>query len=165
MQAHFRRESARIRLAIWLAALGGTALVGLGAFTLWQGWRLGAINFGTRGLAVLIVAATLWMMVAMLWPVRHENALSLREFVDLRLARARRSRRAVGLALAACAVAAVLGTLGAALRYAAGDPPELSPIMSLALLALIAVIVEAVRRRFRSEEARFAYLMRALGEG
>ena len=64
MKAHFRRELLRIRMAIWLAGLGGTGLAALGAFTLWQGWRLGALNFGTRGLAVLIVAGILWQCAA-----------------------------------------------------------------------------------------------------
>jgi hypothetical protein len=33
------------------------------------------------------------------------------------------------------------------------------------VLALLAVIVEALRRHFRGEEARFAYLQRVLGNG
>lgn len=164
MRANFRRQTTQIRLAVLLAALGGAALGALGAFTLWQGWRLEAWNFVARGLAVLIVAAILWVAAATLWPVRNDDALSLSEFADLGLARARRSRRTVVLGLIACAVAAVLGTIGAVMRFAAGDPPELSPIISLALLALMAAIVEALRRRFRSEEARFAYLRKALAE-
>jgi hypothetical protein len=164
MKAHFRREARQIRAAIWLAALGGTGLAALGAFTVWQGWRLGALNFGVRGLAVLIVAGILWLMVATLWPVRGGDTRSLSDFADLGLARARRSRRAVVLGLAGCVVAAVLGTVGWALRTAADHPPALSPVIDLAVLALLAAIVEALRRRFRSEEARFAYLKRALGE-
>jgi hypothetical protein len=164
MRASFRRQSTQIRMAVVLAVLGGAVLGALGAFTLWQGWRLEAWNFVTRGLAVLIVAAILWVAAATLWPVRNDDALSLSEFADLGLARAKRSRRTVVLGLVGCAVAAVLGTVGAALRYAAGDPPELSPVISLALLALMAVIVEALRRRFRSEELRFDYLRKVLRE-
>jgi hypothetical protein len=165
MTARFRRESARIRLAMALAAVGGTVLALLGAFTLWQGWRLAAWNFGARGFAVLIVAAMAWTAVIILWPVRRgDDARSFSDFAELGLARARRSRRIVVLALAACAIVALLGSLGAALRYASGDPPELSPVISIALLALLAGIVEALRRRFRGEEARFAYLKNALRE-
>jgi hypothetical protein len=50
------------------------------------------------------------------------------------------------------------------LRYAAGNPPALSPMIDLAILALIAVMVEALRRHFGGEEARFAYLQKALRE-
>jgi hypothetical protein len=164
MRASFRRQARQVRLAVALAAVGGTGLGALGAFTLWQGWRLGALNFGTRGLAVLIVAAILWLMAATLWPVRNDDALSLSEFADLGLARARRCRRAVVLGLTGCAVAAVLGTVGWALRTAADHPPALSPVIDLAVLAVLAVIVEALRRHFRGEDARFAYLKRALGE-
>jgi len=164
MKAHCRRESRQVRLAIWLAGLGGIGLAGLGAFTLWQGWKLAAWNFGVRGLAVLVVAGILWLMVVTLWPVRGGDARSLSDFADLGLARARRSRRAVVLGLAGCAAAAALGTVGWALRSAAGHPPALSPVIDLAVLALLAVIVEALRRRFRREEARFAYLRQALRE-
>jgi hypothetical protein len=163
MKAHFHRETRQVRLAIALAALGGTSLAALGAFTLWQGWRLGAVNFGTRGLAVLIVAGILWAMVAKLWPVRgQEEARSLSDYADLGLARARGSRRAVVLGLAGCVVAGVLGVIGTMLRTAAGSPPALSPFVDLAVLALVAVIAEALRRRFRNEEARFAYLRDSL---
>lgn len=163
MKAHFRREARRVRLAIWLAGIGGTVLGALGIFTLWQGWRLGALNFGTRGLAVLIVAGILWLMVAILWPVRGgDDARSLSQFADLGLSRAQQSRRAVVLGLAGCAVAAVLGTVGWVLRASAGHPPTQSPIIDLAVLALLAAIVEALRRHFRGEEARFAYLRQAL---
>jgi len=164
MKAHCRRESRQVRLAIWLAGVGGTALAILGAFTVWQGWRLAALNFGVRGLAVLIVAAILWLMVGTLWPVRGGDARSLSDFADLGLARAKRSRRAVVLGLAGCAAAALLGTVGWALRSAADHPPAMSPLIDLAVLALLAVIVEALRRHFLREEARFAYLRRTLGE-
>jgi hypothetical protein len=40
----------------------------------------------------------------------------------------------------------------------------LSPFIDLAVLALMAVIVEALRRHFRSEAARFAYLQQSLRE-
>jgi len=165
MKAHFRRETRQFRLAISLAGLGGTGLGVLGVFTAWQGWKLGAVNFGTRGLAVLIVAGILWVIVATLWPVRGgDDVRSLSDFADLGLARAKRSRRAVVLGLAGCAVAAVLGVIGTALRTAADHPPALSPFIDLAVLALMAVIVEALRRHFRSEAARFAYLQQSLRE-
>jgi hypothetical protein len=163
MKARFSRESRQIGLAIGLAGLGGAFLAALGAFTVWQGARLGVLNFEIRGAAVLIVAAILWAIVGMLWPARGGDARSQREFAELGLARARRSRRSVVMALAACAVAAVMGVIGTIVRTTAGNPPALSPVIDLAILALLAVIVEALRRKFRSDEARFAYLRDALG--
>ena len=162
MKARFERESRQIALAIGLAGLGGALLAALGAFTVWQGTRLGALHFEIRGAAVLIVAAILWVMVGMLWPVRGGDARSQREFAALGLARARRSRRSVTMALAACAVAAVMGVIGTMVRTAADHPPALSPVIDLAILALLAVIVEALRRKFRGDEARFAYLRDSL---
>jgi hypothetical protein len=162
MKARFARESRQIGLAIGLAGLGGAFLAALGAFTVWRGSQLGALNFEIRGAAVLIVAAILWVTVGLLWPVRGGDARSQREFAELGLARARRSRRSVVMALAACTVAAVMGVIGAAVRIEAGNPPALSPAIDLAILALLAVIVDALRRKFRSDEARFAYLRDAL---
>lgn len=163
MKARFRRETLQIRLAVFLAALFGTLGIVLGFFTLWQGWRLGAANFGVRGLAVLIVAAILWVMVVTLWQVRgSDDARSLHDFAELGWARARRSRRAVVLALTGCAVAAALGVAGTIVRTTADHPPALSPYVDLLVLAVLAVLVEALRRRFRSEEARFAYLRNVL---
>jgi hypothetical protein len=162
MKARFRRESLQIRLAIFLAALFGTLGIPLGVFTVWQGWSLGAVNFGIRGLAVLIVAAMLWMAVGILWRVRGSDARSLSDFAELGFERAKRSRRIVVLALAGCAVAAALGVIGTAVRTAADHPPSLSPFIDLAVLAMMAVIVEALRRRFRSEETRFDYLRTAV---
>jgi hypothetical protein len=162
MKLHFRREARQVGVAIWLAGAGGTFLAALGAFTVWQGSRLGALNFEIRGVAVLIVAAILWIIVGTLWPVRGGDARALSEFAELGLARARRSRRSVVMALAACAVAAVLGVIGTVVRTAADHPPALSPAIDLAILALLAVLVEALRRRFRGEEARFEYLRDAV---
>lgn len=162
MKAHFRRTSRQIRLAIWFAGIGGTFLAALGAFTMWQGSRLGALNFEIRGVAVLIVAVILWVMVGMLWPVRDGDARSLSEFAELGLTRARRSRRSIVMALAACAVAAVLGVIGTIVRTSGDHPPGLSPLIDLMILALLAVIVESLRRRFRDEEARFDYLRDAV---
>jgi hypothetical protein len=162
MKAHFRHASRQIGLAIWFAGLGGTFLAALGAFTVWQGSRQGALNFEIRGIAVLIVAAILWVMVGTLWPVRGGNARSLSEFAEIGLARAKRSRRELVMALAACAVAAVLGVIGTIVRTAADHPPAMSPLIDLAILALLAGIVEALRRRFRGEEARYAYLRDAV---
>src|SRR6478735_1054175 len=88
MKAHFRRASRQIRVAILFAGIGGTFLAALGAFTMWQGSRLGALNFEIRGAAVLIVAFILWVMVGTLWPVRDGDARSLSEFSELGLGRA-----------------------------------------------------------------------------
>ena len=124
MKAHFRRTSRQIRLAIWFAGIGGTFLAALGAFTMWQGSRLGALNFEIRGVAVLIVAVILWVMVGMLWPVRDGDARSLSEFAELGLTRARRSRRSIVMALAACAVVLLGGCV------VGGTEPSRMPVTS-----------------------------------
>lgn len=144
-------------------ALDSTFGAAVGVFTVRQGWRLGALNFGVRGLAVLIVAGILWGMVATLWNARRaDDVRSLSQFAELGFARAQRNRRAVVLGLTGCAVAAILGVIGTVLRAASDHPAALSPFIDLAVLALVAIIVEALRRRFHGEEARFDYLRKEL---
>ena len=163
IEAHFRRESVLLRLAIGAAALTGTAFLTLGVFTLWQGWKLAAWNFGARGLALLIIAVIMGLIARALWPVRGgDNARSLSDFVDVGLTRSMQGLRVCALSFAVCASAAGLGVIGAVLRTMAGHPPVVPVAVDLALVALIAGGVAAERRRFRREQARFAYLRDAL---
>jgi hypothetical protein len=163
MKAHFRTESRLLLGAIGASAVVGTALLALAAFTFSQAWRLGAWNFGTRGLALLIIGTILWLIARTLWPVRSsDNARSLSDFADVGLARSAQGLRVCALSFAVCAAAAVLGIIGAVLRTMAGHPPVMPVAVGLGLLAVLAGGVAAERRRFRREQARFAYLRDAL---
>jgi len=163
MKAHFRTESRLLLAAIAACTVFGTAMLALSAFTLWQAWRLAAWNFGTRGLALLVIGTILWLIARALWPVRgSDNARSLSDFADLGFARAAQGLRVCALGFGVCAVAAILGVIGAALRTMAGHPPVVPVAVGLALVAVFAGGVAAERRRFRREQARFAYLRDAL---
>lgn len=163
MKAHFRRESHLLRGAIVAAAIAGAALLAISAFTFLQAWRLAAWNFGTRGLALLIAGAALWLIVRALWPVRgSDNARSLSDFADLGFARATKGLRVCALSFAVCGAAAALGVIGAVFRTMAGHPPAVPVAIDLALLALFAGGVASERRRFLREQARFAHLRQAL---
>lgn len=163
MEAHFRNQSLLLRIVIVACGLAGTAMIALAGFTFWQAWRLGALNFGTRVLALLIVGAILWLIARALWPVRgSDSARSLSDFAELGLARATRGLRVCALSFAVCAAAAALGLIGAVLRTMAGHPPVVPVAIDLVLVALVAGGVASERRRFRREQARFAYLREAL---
>jgi hypothetical protein len=163
MKAHFRRESRFLRAALGTGILFATAGLALAGFTFWQAWRLAALNFVTRGAAIAILSAIMWVIVATLWPVRgSDDARSLSDFAALGLARARRGLRTVVLGFVACGLAGIFGFIGLAIRTSAGHPPALSPAVYLAFLALCAMAVELDRRRLRRQQARFAYLRDAL---
>ena len=163
MKAHFRTDSRLLLAAIAACMVVGTAMLALAAFTFWQAWQLAAWNFGTRGLALLIIGTSLWLIVRALWPVRgSDNARSLSDFADLGFARSAQGLRVCALSFGVCVAAAVLGVIGAVLRTMAGHPPVVPVAAGLALVAVLAGGVAAERRRFRREQARFAYLREAL---
>jgi len=163
MKAHFRTESRWLGGLLAACGLVGTAMLALAAFTFWQAWRLAAWNFGTRGLALLIVGVILWLIVRVLWPVRGSDAArSMSDFAELGLARSAQGLRVCALSFAICGTAAILGTIGAVVRTLAGHPPVVPVAIDLGLLALLAGGVASERRRFRREHARFAYLRDAL---
>ena len=163
MRAHFRTESRLLLGAMAASAVVGTALLALAVFTFSQAWGLGAWNFGTRGLALLIIGTILWLIARALWPVRSsDNARSLSDFADVGFARSVQGLRVCALSFGVCAAAAILGVIGAALRTLAGHPPVVPVAVGLAMVAVLAGGVAAERRRFRRELARFAYLRNAL---
>jgi hypothetical protein len=61
-----------------------------------------------------------------------------------------------------CAVVAVLGIGGTAIRRSSGHPPALSPAVDLAILAVCAIAIELDRRRLLRKRSRFVYLREAL---
>lgn len=163
LQTRFRRQSRLFGSAIAGSALLGAMAAALGALTLWQAWRLGTWNFAARGLALLLTAVLAWVAVGVLWPVRaSEHSKSLTELADFGFARSTRALKVVRLGLAACAIAAILGIVGTAIRTASGRPPALSPVIDLVILTLVAAALAAHGRAFGNERRRFAHLRQAL---
>lgn len=159
----FRRQSLLLGAALAGAILIGIGGTALGAFTLWQAWRLTAWNFATRGVALLIIALLACLAAGALWPVRrNENARALSELAAFGLARSTRKLRVVRFGLTACAAAIILGLVGTTVRTAAGHPPALSPVLDVAVIAIVALIFALYGFRARREQARFAYLRRSL---
>ena len=136
LRASQQRQSLLIGGAIVGGGVVAAAGLALGAFTLWQGWSLGAWNFAARGTAILLCSGLVLFAVRSLLPVRsNSQARSGAALVDLGLARAIRALGAMRLGLAGCAIAGAFGLAGVAIRYAAGDPPALSPAVDVVLLA------------------------------
>jgi len=161
------RASQRQSLLIGAAIAGGgvvaAAGLALGAFTLWQGWSLGAWNFATRGSAILLCSGLVLLAVRSLLPVRPGSQVrSGPEPVDLALERAVRALTAMRFGLAGCAVAGVLGLAGVTLRYAAGDPPALSPAVDVAVLAGATLTLLLFGFRVHSRLLRLVELRRLL---
>lgn len=158
-----RRQSRLISAGVVLSASLSVVGLILGLATIWIGLTTGAWNFISRGIAVLAVAALAATATRALFPVRgSEEARSLSDMIDLSLLRARRSDLTITLGLYACAVAALFGLIGAAIRSQLSGPPKMSPIVDLAFVALVALALGLCRGRVRHTLVKFQYLQRAL---
>lgn len=163
LQSRLRRQSVLIMASLALGLPLSFAGFLLGVYTIWIGWTKGAWNFETRGVALLAISAILSLAMSSLLRVRAGgDARALSEMLDLAIARAHRTFLAMQLGLYACAVAAALGLVGAAMRTHLSGPPALSPLVDLAVLAIFAFGLFLCGRRARSDLAKFRYLKRAL---
>lgn len=166
LKTRLRRQTPMIDLAALGCGLVGVAGAALGRFTLWQGWSLGAANFGVRGFGLLAVAALALLAARTLRRMNGSTGgKGLAGLVDLELTRALGAIGLVRLGLAACATTLVCGLAGAAIRYAAGDPPALSPLADIALLSAGALALLLAGFRARARLLKFAYLRRVLRRG
>jgi hydrogenase-4 membrane subunit HyfE len=163
LKSRLRRQSfligAGVALGILLAA-GGFIL---GVVTLWNGWTTDAWNFITRGVAILVTSALVSTAVSLLLPVRASGDVqALLEMIDLAIARAERILNTIRLGFYACAVVAVLGLAGTAIRTHLGRPPSASPLGDLAMLAILALGLFFYARHTRVDLAKYRYLRKAL---
>ena len=150
IEVRVRRQSALIvatlAIGLPLSAIG----FGLGVFTIWRGWTTGSWNFATRGAAIVTIAILIAIAMVSLLGVRGSRAAApVSAMLDLSIARAQRALIVIRLGMAACAVAAVLGLVGTAIRSRLSGPPLMSPIVDLVLLALTALGLFAWERIIR----------------
>jgi hypothetical protein len=165
LKSRLRRQSFLIAVCLIIGLLLGIASAVLGAFTLWIGWTGGAWNFVTRGFALLAVSVILAIASFSLLPVSASGqARALPDMIDLTIARAERMLVAIRLGFLACAVVAVLGLVGTEMRTYSGRPPALSPILDLAVLAIMALGLFLYNRHVTVMLAKFQYLKDVLAK-
>jgi hypothetical protein len=163
LKSRLRRQSFLIRAGI---AMGIVLAVGgfiIGLVTIWKGWTTDTWNFVTRGIAILAASALLSIAVSLLLPVRASGDVkALAEMIDLAIARAERTLKTIRLGFYACAVVAVLGLAGTAIRTYLSRPPSVSPIIDLAVLAIFALGLFFYARHSRVDLAKYRCLKKAL---
>ena len=140
LKSRLHRQSVLINTGLALGLILGAAGYLLGVFTIWQGCTTETWNFIIRGIAILFISVLLsisWVWVFSLRSSDHAKALS--EMIDLVIVRAERMLIVIRLGLYACAVSAVLGSLGTVIRTHLSRPPALSPFVDLAVLAVLAL--------------------------
>ncbi len=166
LESHLRRRSRLIGLVLAVSAVACVAGLLLGTATIWLGIAGGTWNFVTRGVAVLVIAVLAGIATAALAGTRAgHDARAVSETLAISIRQARRLLLTIDLALAACLATAVLGLVGAAIRTQLSGPPKLSPVIDLALLALVAVALGLMRRRAKTSLGKLEYLQRTLAAG
>jgi RNA polymerase sigma-70 factor, ECF subfamily len=122
-----------------------------------------AVTHVMRAVAIVVIALMLGKATTTLLPVRaSEAARSLSEMLDLAIARARRMLLGARLGLLACLIAAVFGLAGTALRTYLTRPPQLSPIVDLLILTVIAVALFFYGRHVRMTAEKLSALKHTL---
>jgi hypothetical protein len=166
LRSRLQRQSLLIRSGLLLGVPLASCAIVLGALTIWWGWTSSTWNFVTRGIAIDVVAALALQVLLSLVSVRDSaDARALTDMLDLAIRRARRTLVAIHVALSACAIAAVLGLIGAVIRTRSGTPPALSPVIDVAVLVLVAAILLAYRSRIVDRLGRLRYLTKVITPG
>ena len=159
------RLEARVRLQRAIVTAGtvagaGVSLLGFGlaAWTLYIGWSNQTWHFLTRG-ATLAVVSFMTLMATL--ALRERNGVetrSLREMLQVSIARSERLLRAAELCSYSVLILALGGTLGYALRIGVGRPPAMSPVEDLLALSIAGLALVWYRRGQASALRKYRHL-------
>jgi hypothetical protein len=131
--------------------------------TIWIGWRSGAWNFIIRGIAIIAISVILTVAISSLLRVRSGGvARGLSEMIDLAIGRGQKILSLIRAGLCACLIAAMLGLLGTAIRAHFAAPPRMSPIVDIAMLALVALAHLLYGRQIKVQLLMYRSLKHAL---
>ena len=167
LKRDLQRQSLALTVAFALTSMVCALGVLLGIATIGLGLADGTWNFVTRGIAVLLLATLSGIAAGGLSVVRRaDEAKAVSEMIALSIRRARKWLLAIRLGLLGCVLAAGFGLIGTAIRIHFSNPPKMSPVVDLALLALVALALGLCHQRVKARLARFEYLQRTFaGEG
>jgi hypothetical protein len=163
LKSRLRRQSFLIRAGVTVGILLAAGGFIIGTLTIWKGLTTDTWNLVTRGIAILVISALVSMAMSLLLPVRASaDVKALAEMINLAIARADRTLETIRLGFYACAIAAVLGLAGTAIRIYRSRPPSVSPVIDLAVLTIFALGLFLYARRTRVDLAKYRYLKKAL---
>lgn len=162
VKVRLRSQALCAHLLMTLGAPLCLAMLALAAYTVYAGFSSGTWNFVIRGAALFVLSVmtgiAVWFQRAR---VRADQDPVTRT-LDLAITRCRNLRRAAGVGMAMCAVAAVFGVAGYFVRIRLGHPPAMSPWEPLTLLALMATTLFIYLHYTAGDLGRLCYLKRAL---
>jgi len=163
LEARLRGQSILIKAALFLGLPLSVVGLLLGVLTIWSGWTSNTWNFIIRGIAIAAISVLAASALSLLLAAKASDAArAVSEMLDLAITRAERMLVIIRLALYACTVAAAFGLVGTAIRSRFATPPQMSPIVDLAMLALVAVGLLLYARQTKATVARLRALKHAL---
>jgi hypothetical protein len=163
LEARLRGQSMLIKAALFLGLPLSVAGLLLGVLTIWSGWTSNTWNFVIRGVAIAAISLLAAGALSLLLSAKASDvARTVSDMLDLAITRAERMLVVIRFGLYACTVAAVFGLAGTAIRSRVATPPQMSPIVDLAMLALVAVGLLLYARHTKATLARLRALKHAL---
>jgi hypothetical protein len=163
LKTRLRRQSRWISAGLAIGLPLCAAGILLGVTSIGVGGISGQWNFVTRGIAWVAMSAIIAYALASLLDVRSESSASeLSAMIDLAIDRAQKTLRLIAAGFYACVIAAIFGLAGAALRTHFDRPPRLSPVIALAILALIALVLFLYRRQVWVKLGKYRVLRQAV---
>jgi hypothetical protein len=107
-----------------------------------------------------MAARGIWLLLLAFRPARDDRPPA--DMLALAVASSQRALAIIRLVLAACAVAAIFGLIGTAIRYSIVRPPAQSPVLDTSILAVIATALILYLRQEKVSLLKLQYLNRAL---
>jgi len=163
LRARLRQQSRWISVGVISSALVGVAGLILGIATIAMGWNSDLWHFVIRGLGITAVSALAMRVGRMLLSVQSaERTASLGQMLELAIQRSMRMVVLMRLGLWACGILAISGLIGTAVRTHFSGPPQMSPILDMMLLGLVAAVLHLYGRLCRESLARYTQLKRSV---
>ncbi len=163
LEARIHRQSMLINRGLIVGLLAALTSALVSAFCIWIGWHTGEWNFVIRGIAFAVIAGILSLGITALLRVRSGGGpQSLSEMLGLSISRLRKALWLTRLGFAACGITALLGVAGTMVRTHLSRPPAMSPLVDLALLAVLALGLFLYGRRAQSDLRKYTQLRHIL---
>jgi hypothetical protein len=165
LEAKLKLQSALLGAGAIAATLLGVLGFAAAARALWIGWTSHFWNFITRGL-VLAAVSVLAIIASLALRTRDGvDTRSLRDMLQLSIARTERLVKAADLTCYSLAILVVGGLVGYALRIKLSRPPAISPVEDILILALAALSVIWFRQSQTRALRRYQHIRRAFDSG
>jgi len=154
-----RRQSQWMAIAFVIGLLIGAMGVLLGLVTIGTALSFHIWNFLTRGVAIIAMSVVIMFAT---WRLHRTTSLDAAQIIDLAIDHAQKTLSLIRAGLYCCAIAAVFGLMGNAIRTHFGNPPKMSPIFRLTILGLVVLAVVMWGRQTWLELGTYRNLKQAL---